>query len=286
LEEVVVVGYGTQKKVTVTGAVASVSGEQLKASPTTNLSNGMVGRMPGVIGFQRSDEPGGGATTIRIRGANSLGSKDPLIVVDGVPDRSGGMNRIDPNDIESMSVLKDAAAAIYGSRAANGVILITTKRGKEGKATVQFTGTYGFSKATQLPEMCNAYEYATMMNEINAGSYSEEDLQKFQDGSDPWGHPNTNWYDAVIKNASPMYRGDLSISGGTDKVKYYVNFGTNGEDGIYKNSANRFDQYSIRSNLDFKLSKYINLTWGQTSRYEYTKYPAKSAGIYLLWYPS
>lgn len=279
LEEVVVVGYGTQKKVTVTGAVASVSGEQLKASPTTNLSNGMVGRMPGVIGFQRSDEPGGGATTIRIRGVNSLGSKDPLIVVDGVPDRSGGMNRIDPNDIESMSVLKDAAAAIYGSRAANGVILITTKRGKEGKATVQFTGSYGFSAPTQLPKMCNAYEYATMMNEISAdgNAYSADDLQKFQDGSDPWGHPNTDWYKAVIKDASPMYRGDLSISGGTDKVKYYVNFGANGEDGIYKHSANRFDQYSVRSNLDFKLSKYVNLTWGQTSRYEYTKYPAKSA---------
>jgi len=276
LEEVVVVGYGTQKKVTVTGAVASVSGEQLKASPTTNLSNGMVGRMPGVIGFQRSDEPGGGATTIRIRGTNSLGSKDPLIVVDGVPDRSGGMNRIDPNDIESMSVLKDAAAAIYGSRAANGVILITTKKGKEGKATVQFTGSYGFSQATQLPKMANAYEYATMINEINPGSYSDKDLAQFQDGSDPWGHPNTDWYKAVLQTA-PMYRGDLSISGGTDKVKYYVNFGANGEAGIYKNSANRYDQYNLRSNLDFKLSKYISLTWGQTSRYEYTQYPAKSA---------
>ncbi len=138
IDEVVVVGYGTQKKVTVTGAVASVSGEELKASPTTNLSNGMLGRLPGVIGFQRSDEPGGGATTIRIRGTNSIGSKDPLIVVDGIPDRSGGMNRINPNEIESMSVLKDAAAAIYGARAANGVILITTKRGKEGKPVVCF----------------------------------------------------------------------------------------------------------------------------------------------------
>ena len=116
IDEVVVVGYGVQKKVTVTGAVATLKGEELKASPTTNVTNGMVGRMPGVIGFQKSDEPGGGGTTIRIRGTNSLGSKDPLIVIDGVPGRSGGLDRLNPNDIESISVLKDAAAAIYGSR--------------------------------------------------------------------------------------------------------------------------------------------------------------------------
>ena len=133
LDEVVVVGYGVQKKVTVTGSVASVSGEMLKASPTTNLTNGMLGRMPGVIGFSRADEPGGGGTTIRIRGTNTLGSKDPLIVIDGVPSRAGGLNRLNPSEIESMSVLKDATAtAIYGARGANGVVLITTKKGKKG----------------------------------------------------------------------------------------------------------------------------------------------------------
>lgn len=278
IDEVVVVGYGVQKKVTVTGSVASVSGDELKASPTTNLSNSMVGRMPGVIGFQRSDEPGGGSTTIRIRGTNSIGSKDPLVVVDGIPDRSGGMNRINPNEIESMSVLKDAAAAIYGARAANGVILITTKRGKEGKPVVSFNGSYGFSSPTQLPEMANAFEYATMLNEITAGTYSEEELQKFKDGSDPWAYPNTDWYDAVVKKISPMYRADVGINGGSDKMKYFLNFSGNGEDGVYKNSANRFDQYSIRANLDFKISEYVNLTYGHTSRYEYTQYPAKSAG--------
>ncbi len=112
IDEVVVVGYGVQKKASLTGAVATLKGEELKASPTTNLTNGMVGRMPGVIGFQRSDEPGGGGTTIRIRGTNSLGSKDPLIVIDGVPGRAGGLDRINPNEIESISVLKDAAAAM------------------------------------------------------------------------------------------------------------------------------------------------------------------------------
>lgn len=176
LEEVVVVGYGTQKKVTVTGSVASVSGEELKASPTTNLTNGMVGRMPGVIGFQTADEPGGGGTTIRIRGTNSLGSNDPLVVIDGVPDRDGGMNRLNPTEIESISVLKDASAAIYGARAANGVILITTKRGKEGKPVVSFNASAGFSQPTRLPKMTNSYEYATMLNEVLPGSFSDEQL--------------------------------------------------------------------------------------------------------------
>lgn len=228
LDEVVVVGYGVQKKVTVTGSVASLKGEELKASPTTNLTNGMVGRMPGVIGFQNSDEPGGGGTTIRIRGTNSLGSKDPLVVIDGVPGRAGGLDRINPNEIESISVLKDASAAIYGSRAANGVILVTTKRGKEGKPTVSYSGNIGFSSPTRLPEMCDAFEYATLLNEINTNVggnpvYTQEDLELFRNGQDPWGHPNTNWFDETIKNVSPMYRHDVSVSGGSDKFKFYVN---------------------------------------------------------------
>lgn len=282
IDEVVVVGYGTQKKVTVTGSVASLKGEELKASPTTNLTNGMVGRMPGVIGFQRSDEPGGGGTTIRIRGTNSTGNNDPLIVIDGVAGRAGGLDRLNPTEIESISVLKDAAAAIYGSRAANGVILVTTKRGKEGKPTITYNGSVGFSQATRLPEMCNAYEYATMINDIDryqgrAHRYSEADLQAYQDGSDPWGHPNTDWFGETIKNASPLYRNDVGISGGNEKFKFFVNFAANGEDGIYKNSANRYDQYSVRANIDAQINKYLKLSYGNISRMESRNYPTKSA---------
>lgn len=277
LEEVVVVGYGAQKKVTVTGSVASVTGEELKASPTTNLSNSMVGRLPGVIGMQTSDEPGGGGSTIRIRGTNSLGSKDPLIVIDGIPDRDGGLNRINPTEIESISVLKDASAAIYGARAANGVILVTTKRGKEGKATVTFNAAGGFSSPTRLPEMANSFEYATMVNEINPGTYTDKDLQLFRDGTDPWGHPDTDWFDEAIKPASPVYRADVGVSGGTEKVKYYANFAANGEQGIYRNSANRYDQYSLRFNLDIATSKYVKIQFGNLSRMESTKYPMKLA---------
>lgn len=283
IDEVVVVGYGVQKKVTVTGSVASVRGEELKASPTTNITNAMVGRMPGVIGFQRSDEPGGGGTTIRIRGTNTLGSKEPLIVVDGVPGRAGGMDRINPNEIESMSVLKDAAAAIYGARAANGVVLITTKRGKEGKPTVTYTGNMGFSQPTRAPELCNAFEYATMVNEIDKysgreGRYSDEDLRLWQDGSDPWGHPDTDWFKETIKSVSPMYRHDLGISGGSDRFRFYMNLAANGEEGIYRKSANRYDQYSVRTNLDMKVNDYLEVSYGNINRVQVTHYPARGAG--------
>ncbi|NLD24941.1 MAG: SusC/RagA family TonB-linked outer membrane protein, partial [Bacteroidales bacterium] len=283
MDELVVVGYGTQRKVTVTGSVASVSGDDLKVSPTTNLSNAIVGRMPGVIGFQRSDEPGGGGTTIRIRGTNSLGYKEPLIVIDGVPGRAGGLNRINPNEIESMSVLKDAAAAIYGSRGANGVILITTKRGKEGKPTITYSGSMGFSQPTRIPELANAFEYATMVNEIDKYSgrdprYSDDDLRQYQDGSDPWGHPNTNWYKETIKDYSPMYRHDISLTGGSDRYKFFVSLAANGEDGIYKNSANRYDQYSARINLDMKISDAFDISYGNVNRMQVTNYPARGAG--------
>jgi TonB-linked SusC/RagA family outer membrane protein len=282
LDEVVVVGYGVQRKVTVTGSVASLRGEELKASPTTNLTNGMVGRMPGVIGFQRSDEPGGGGTTIRIRGTNSLGYKDPLIVIDGVAGRSGGLDRLNPNEIESISVLKDAAAAIYGSRAANGVILVTTKRGQEGKPTVTYSGNMGYTTPTRMPEMANAYEYATMINDIDRYSgrshrYTEEDLRMFQDGSDPWGHPNTNYMELAIKDYSPIYRHDVGISGGNDRVKYFVNLAANGEDGIFKKSANRYDQFSVRANIDLKINDYISLSYGNIGRMEVRNYPTYSA---------
>ena len=283
IDEVVVVGYGVQRKVTVTGSVASVTGEQLKASPTTNLSNAMVGRMPGVIGWQRTDEPGSGGSTIRIRGTNSLGHKDPLVVIDGVPGREGGMDRINPNEIESMSVLKDASAAIYGSRAANGVILITTKRGKEGKPTITYTGNAGFSQATRYPEVTNAFEYATMVNDIDrysgrAPRYTDEDLRMWQDGSDPWGHPDTDWFRETIKDVSPTYRHDLNLSGGNDRVKFFVSLQTNGEDGIYKKSANRYDQYGIRTNLDIKINDYLSISYGNLNQLRITKYPARGAG--------
>ena len=284
LDEVVVVGYGVQRKVTVTGSVSTLRGEELQSSPTTNLSNGIVGRMAGVIGFQRADEPGGGGTTLRIRGTSTQGYKDPLYVIDGIPDREGGFNRLSASDIESVSILKDASAAIYGSRAANGVVLITTKRGTEGRAKITYSGNWGFTQPTRIPEMCNAFEYATLVNEIDEyykstpGRYSADDLQKYKDGSSPWTHPNTNYFDILIKPVSPTYRHDLSVSGGSERMRYYTSIYATGEDGLYYDSANRFDNYGVRTNLDIRINDYISLAFGNHGRMEVTNYPPFSAG--------
>src|SRR5690606_31187384 len=146
LEEVVVVGYGTQKRETITGAVTSVKSAELMKSPTINVSNALAGRLPGVVATQASSEPGADGSTIRIRGTNTLGDSGPLIVIDGIPARAGGFERLNPADIDNMSVLKDASAAIYGARAANGVILVTTKRGQSGKPTLSYSFNQAFSQ--------------------------------------------------------------------------------------------------------------------------------------------
>jgi TonB-dependent SusC/RagA subfamily outer membrane receptor len=165
LTDVVVVGYGTQRKATVTGAVTAVRGTELDKSPGLNLSNSLAGRLPGVTAMQRSGEPGFDASTIRIRGTNTLGNSGPLVVIDGVPDRAGGLDRLNPADIENVSVLKDASAAIYGARAANGVILITTKQGKAGKPLVSYDFSNGWQQPTIVPKMGNAAQYAELLNE-------------------------------------------------------------------------------------------------------------------------
>jgi TonB-dependent starch-binding outer membrane protein SusC len=165
MNEVVVVGYGTQKKATVTGSVATVRGSDLDKSPTLNLSNSLAGRLPGVTALQRTGEPGFDGSTIRIRGTNTMGNSGPLIVIDGVPDRAGGIDRLNPADIESMSVLKDASAAIYGARAANGVILVTTRQGKVGKPVVSYDFNRGWQQPTVVPEMSSAVQYAELLNE-------------------------------------------------------------------------------------------------------------------------
>ncbi|GAA4307637.1 TonB-dependent receptor [Compostibacter hankyongensis] len=307
LNEVVVVGYGTQKKVTVTGSVAAVQGTELMKTPTLNLSNSLAGRLPGVTAMQNSGEPGYDGSSIRIRGSNTLGNNDALIVIDGVPARAGGLERINPADIESMSVLKDASAAIYGARAANGVILITTKHGKTGKPTLTYDFNYGLAQATHIPKVANASQYAEMRNELEVfdlpdeewqaawdafkatGSYTRpngnvvtapfqpEDFQKFKDGSDPWGHPNTDWYAAVFKKWSPQQRHNLQLSGGTDNFKYLASLGYEDQDAYYKNSATGYKQYDMRINLDGQISKWISTSLGITAREEYRFFPIRSA---------
>lgn len=285
LEEVVVTGYGTAKKASLTGSISAVRGETLKQSPTTNLTNSLIGRLPGLTAVQKSGEPGYDNTTITIRGANTLGDNSPLIVIDGIPHRS--LERLDPADIESFTVLKDASAAIYGTQAANGVILITTKRGKIGKPTITLNLNAGYNQPTVIPEMADAVTYATMLNEIAYYSnpsggrnqqFSADDLQKFQDGSDPWGHPNTDWFKEVFKPWSAQTYENISISGGTESMKYFLSLGSKYQDAYYYNSATNFSQYDFRSNIDGKISKNIAIAFDVAGRQENKNFPTVGAG--------
>lgn len=304
LESVVVVGYGTQKKVTVTGAVAQVKGSELDKSPSINLSNSLAGRLPGITAVQRSGEPGYDGSSIRIRGVNSFGNSDALIVIDGVPNRAGGLERLNPADIESVSVLKDAAAAIYGSRAGNGVILITTKRGKTGKPQISYDFNYGWAQPTRTPKMSTAPEYATIRNELiiydnvpsaeweaafnafktsgtyttNANKvvnavYTQDEIAKFGNGSEPLKYPNTDWYKEVLKTWSPQITQNLQLSGGTENVKYMGSLGYTDQDGYYKKSATGYKQYDLRLNVDAKINNYISASLGIAAREEYRHFP-------------
>ena len=271
LEEVVAIGYGTQKKATATGAISSVKGEELVQAPTTNLSNSFVGRFPGLTAVTSNGEPGNDDAILRIRGVGTLGDGSALIVVDGIAGRP--LTRIDANDIESVTVLKDASAAIYGAQAANGVILITTKRGKTGQPRVTISLNAGVTQATVLPEEANSVQYATMVNEINAGygnplTFSTSDITKFGNGTDPWGHPNTNWFKSVLKPWSNQNVQNVTISGGNEKTKFLVSLGARYQDAIYKRSSTNYSQYNFRTNVDTKIANDVNISFDVAGRQE------------------
>jgi TonB-linked SusC/RagA family outer membrane protein len=296
LNEVVVVGYGTQKKATLTGSISQVKGADLVKSPQPNLSNSFAGRFSGVIVNNRSGEPGYDGSGITIRGLATTGSNNVLVVVDGIPGQIGGLERLDPNDIESVSVLKDASAAIYGNRAANGVILVTTKRGKTGKPTISYSFNQGFSSPTRLPKMADAATYAQLLNEIsldaNSGGgpnqvYTDAQIQKFRDGSDPVNFPNTDWLKTTLKSQALQSQHSLSVTGGSDDVKYFVSLGTIYQDGIYKNGATKYKQYNFRSNIDANVTSKLKVGLSLSGREEQRKYPAVGGdGIFRAIYRS
>ena len=286
LEEVVVVGYGTQKKVTSTGSVVTVKGTEIVKAPVTNVSNALAGRLAGVTTVQRSGEPGNDGSTIRIRGVNTLGDNSALVVVDGIPGRS--LDRIDASSIESITVLKDASAAIYGSQAANGVILITTKRGKTGKPEININFNQGFNRPTRIPKMANATEYATMLNEIDIyrnqnPRYSADQLAKFSNGSDPWSYSNTDWFAEVLKPWSAQNNVNMSMSGGAEHLKYFLSLGSKSQDGYYYNSGTKYKQYDFRSNIDGKVNENVNIRFDIYGRMEDRNFPVRDAGaIYRM----
>ncbi|MDX8339345.1 TonB-dependent receptor [Draconibacterium sp. IB214405] len=255
IEEVVAIGYGTQKKETVTGAITQVNTEDVNLSPAPKLTDGLAGRVSGVIINQRGGEPGRTETEIFIRGRSTTEDSSPLYVIDGIARDYNGLDRLDPNDIESLTVLKDASAAIYGARAANGVILITTKRGRIGKPTIKASYNHGFSQPTRRENLASSAQFAEAWNLINAVNglepqYSDEEIQKFADGSDPVNYPNTRWYDVIYKDWKHQDRANLSVSGGSEKVKYFVGAGYLQQKSPFNDGFGYNKQYNIRSNLD------------------------------------
>ena len=262
VNEVVVVGYATRKAEEVTGSISTVKAEELQKSSNTNVAKSLAGRVPGLIVVDRGGTPGSNNVTMLIRGKSTLGDNSPLIVVDGVPANS--LSFLAPGDIASVTVLKDAAAAIYGAQAANGVILVTTNRGKLGKPRFNFSSSNRLSTFARIPTMMDSYQYATYRNEIdtrygNPLVFTPEDIQKYQSGSDPLNYPNTNWYDLTMRKWTPEFRNSLSISGGTEAVKYFISGDALNEGGLYASGDLTFSQYQMRSNLDFKLGKRVKL---------------------------
>lgn len=260
LSDVVVVGYGTQKKVNLTGSVASIGGDKLAGRPVTNMSTALQGELPGVTVIQQSGQPGRDNGIIRIRGVGTMNDAGPMVVVDGI---ISSMEDLNPNDIESISVLKDASAsAIYGSRAANGVILITTKRGKSGTPKISYNGYAGWQKLTNLPEYLNSYEYARLLNEgyKNEGKparYTDEELEKFRTGSDPVNYPNTDFMGLLLSGSGLQQSHNLSVAGGSEASRYLLSLGYLDQVGLIKNTNS--DRYNVRFNLDSKVSQHFSL---------------------------
>lgn len=286
LEEVVVIGYGVQKKATVTGSVSAVQTAALIQSPQANIANALVGRMTGLLSVQREGQPGGDQATLRIRGAGTFsGSTDPLIMVDGV--ESLNYNNIDPNEIENVSILKDASAtAVYGVRGANGVLLITTKRGIKGKPVLSISSNTAITSFTDLRENLGSYEWSKAFNEaLRYNSYftgtynpmfSEADIEHYRTNDSPILYPSTDWISLMMKPTSRQSQNNVNINGGTDFMKYFVNAGYFNQTGLFNNTktADDFDaqmtykRYNFRSNFDFNITKRFSANINVSSQTE------------------
>lgn len=279
LDEVVVIGYGTQKKVVTTSSVATIKGTELVSSPVANISNSLVGRVSGLLSFQGSGEPGADAATLRVRGIGTTGNANALVIIDGIP-RS--LSDVDPNEVETITVLKDAAAvAPYGLGGANGVILITTKRGKEGEISINYKGFFGVQQPTNLPQMLDSYNYANQLNiaNVNVGGtapYSVDQLQKYKDGSDPDHYPNTDWERRILNFQAPISRHTVSFTGGTKKIRYYSNLGYLNQEGVV--STIGVKQYNVLLNIDADVTNTTTVSLDLNGTQNKSKNPSGASG--------
>ncbi len=269
MDEVVVVGYGVQKKANLTGAVASVGSDKVVKGRQANVTNSLIGQVPGIIAKQASGEPGADGANIQIRGlATFTGSTSPTYIIDGIERKEADFARINPADIESINVLKDAAsAAVFGMRGANGVILVTTKRGSKGKTSINYSTTVSIQTPTSLPKFADSYDFARLTNVYMGDEiYTDQELQMFKDGSNPDKYPNTDWYGLMLSKNALQHQHDISFSGGTEKVDYFVSGGYINQDGLWDGLG--YERFSLRANIDAKISKTTNLSVDISGRKE------------------
>lgn len=286
LNEVVVVGYGTQKKQTLTGAISTLSGETVLTTKSTSVAQSLQGKIAGVQIRQQDGQPGGFSSMVQIRGFGS-----PLYVIDGVVRDSGDggseFQRMNPEDIESISVLKDGAAAIYGMNAANGVVIITTKKGRQGKARFSYNGSFTAIFPTSMLEVMNAYQYSEIANEVsmNVGTgptTTPEELAKWREGGP--GYESTDWLDAVFRKSAGSQQHTLSVEGGSDKMTYYASFGYARDGDLTRGGDFNYERYTMRSNFTAQLSKYLKAEVNVSGRYDVTNAPIQ--GIFELMFKS
>ncbi|GHE28620.1 SusC/RagA family TonB-linked outer membrane protein [Sphingobacterium griseoflavum] len=281
LEEVVVVGYGTQRKASLTGSVAQVRGDDIRRTPTATLSNTLAGRAPGIIARQNSGQPGADQATISVRGKSTFGNNNMLILVDGVV---RNFDQINPAEIETVSILKDASsAAIYGARAANGVLLITTKRGLLGEPSISYNGYTGIQQPAVRAHLLDAVQYMEMFNAGLASTgqnhlYTPEDIERVRNYPEQLpGRANTDWWKETMQPWAPMSQHDLNLSGGSEKAKYFASLGYLDQGSLYRTSD--FKRYNFRSNIDAKIGRNISATLDVAGRYEDRQNPSSNMDI-------
>lgn len=296
LEEVVVVGYGTQTKASITGALSTVDTESLIKAPVASITNVLAGSVPGVSSVQTTGQPGADVASIYVRGVGSLNSSTPLVLVDGIERE---FSQLDPNEIESFSILKDAAStAVFGVRGANGVIIITTKRGSIGKPTITVSSNTGVQQPIGYLQTVGSYEYATFWNAkqeldgvtSSTSYFSDEAIEAFRTGSDPIMYPNMDWSEEIFNDVFIQTKNNINISGGTENVRYFVSMGYLFQDGIIKqidalsyNNNYKYERYNYRTNLDVKLSPTTDLKFNVGGNIGTTQSPNAIQDIEHIW---
>jgi len=284
MDEVVVVGFGKKKRITNTGAVSSVTGAEIRTVPTSSVQNALQGKVPGFFATQRSGQPGRDASDFYIRGVSSLNDAGnrPLIVVDDIEYTYEQLSQINVNEIESISVLKDASTtAIYGIKGANGVLVVTTRRGTSGRPRFNLRTEVGMQAPVRTPNFLDSYGTAVLVNEAyrNDGlqpQFTDRDLELFKNGTDPYGHPNVDWYDAIMKPFSLQANTNLDISGGSQAIKYFISAGAFTQNGSVRNFSTNaegvnsnyfYRRYNLRSNLDIQATRNLSLRLDMTTRF-------------------